>query len=66
MCRLEGSKGNRIGFSSQLHLLVDALEMSFEAQFMEDFVSGSNILVWYLSMIFAGFRFLLGNAIRFW
>ncbi|KAI9118123.1 hypothetical protein K1719_010455 [Acacia pycnantha] len=39
---LEGSKGNRIGFSSQLHLLVDALEMSFEAQFMEDFVSAEN------------------------
>ncbi|KAF7824754.1 rab3 GTPase-activating protein catalytic subunit isoform X1 [Senna tora] len=39
---LEGSKGSRIGFSSQLHLLVDALEMSFEAQFMEDFVSVEN------------------------
>ncbi|XP_054818850.1 uncharacterized protein LOC129318225 isoform X2 [Prosopis cineraria] len=39
---LEGSKGNQIGFSSQLHLLVDALEMSFEAQFIEDFVSAEN------------------------
>lgn len=29
-----------MGFSSQLHLLVNALDMSFEAQFMEDFVSG--------------------------
>nr|KYP59673.1 Rab3 GTPase-activating protein catalytic subunit [Cajanus cajan] len=35
----EGSSGNRIGFASELRLLVDALEMSFEAQFMEDFVS---------------------------
>ncbi|KAE9615133.1 hypothetical protein Lal_00048129 [Lupinus albus] len=39
---LEGSKGNQFGFASQLHLLVDALEMSFEAQFMEDFVSVEN------------------------
>lgn len=30
---------NTMGFSSQLHLLVNALDMSFEAQFMEDFVS---------------------------
>ncbi|RVX22760.1 hypothetical protein CK203_008230 [Vitis vinifera] len=28
---------NTMGFSSQLHLLVNALDMSFEAQFMEDF-----------------------------
>eukprot|EP00258_Populus_trichocarpa_P048489 XP_024464508.1 rab3 GTPase-activating protein catalytic subunit isoform X4 [Populus trichocarpa] len=33
------SEGNRIGFASQLRLLVDALNMSFDAQFMEDFVS---------------------------
>ncbi|KAK7276040.1 hypothetical protein RIF29_17171 [Crotalaria pallida] len=39
---LECSKGNQFGFASQLHLLVDALEMSFEAQFMEDFVSVEN------------------------
>ncbi|KAK9940853.1 hypothetical protein M0R45_017493 [Rubus argutus] len=38
----ESSKGNRIGFASQLCLLVDALNMSFEAQFMEDFVSVEN------------------------
>ncbi|KAK2643403.1 hypothetical protein Ddye_025166 [Dipteronia dyeriana] len=38
----DGSKGNRIGFASQLCLLVDALDMSFEAQFMEDFVSVEN------------------------
>ncbi|KAL5580672.1 hypothetical protein UlMin_013114 [Ulmus minor] len=38
----DGSKGNRVGFASQLRLLVDALEMSFEAQFMEDFVSVEN------------------------
>lgn len=31
--------GNRVGFSSQLYLLIDALDMSFQAQFMEDFVS---------------------------
>ncbi|GAY37796.1 hypothetical protein CUMW_031760 [Citrus unshiu] len=35
-------KGNRIGFASQLLLLIDALKMSFEAQFMEDFVSVEN------------------------
>nr|XP_012571332.1 rab3 GTPase-activating protein catalytic subunit isoform X4 [Cicer arietinum]XP_027190603.1 rab3 GTPase-activating protein catalytic subunit isoform X4 [Cicer arietinum] len=39
--RLEGSKGSRIGFASQLHLLVDALQMSFEAHFIEDFVSAA-------------------------
>ncbi|KAG8380588.1 hypothetical protein BUALT_Bualt06G0031100 [Buddleja alternifolia] len=33
------SDGNTIGFASQLHLLVKALEMSLEAHFMEDFVS---------------------------
>ncbi|GAB4860236.1 hypothetical protein Ancab_011715 [Ancistrocladus abbreviatus] len=32
-------KGTSIGFASQLTLLVDALEMSFEAKFLEDFVS---------------------------
>ncbi|XP_057512067.1 uncharacterized protein LOC130794228 isoform X2 [Actinidia eriantha] len=37
-----GSVGNTIGFASQLHLLVNALDMSFEAQFMEDFVSVEN------------------------
>ncbi|KAH1196981.1 Rab3 GTPase-activating protein catalytic subunit [Glycine max] len=37
--RLEGSSGNRVGFTSELRLLVDALQMSFEAQFIEDFVS---------------------------
>ncbi|KAL1332510.1 hypothetical protein AAHE18_11G032800 [Arachis hypogaea] len=37
---LEGSKGNWVGFASQLRFLVDALEMSFQAQFLEDFVSG--------------------------
>ncbi|XP_024464509.2 uncharacterized protein LOC7454840 isoform X5 [Populus trichocarpa] len=36
------SEGNRIGFASQLRLLVDALNMSFDAQFMEDFVSVEN------------------------
>lgn len=34
------SDGKTIGFASQLCLLVKALEMSLEAQFMEDFVSG--------------------------
>ncbi|XP_022892669.1 rab3 GTPase-activating protein catalytic subunit [Olea europaea var. sylvestris] len=33
------SDGKTIGFASQLCLLVKALEMSLEAQFMEDFVS---------------------------
>ncbi|GMH07450.1 hypothetical protein Nepgr_009290 [Nepenthes gracilis] len=32
-------KGNMIGFASQLSLLVCAFEMSFVAQFLEDFVS---------------------------
>ncbi|XP_019250381.1 PREDICTED: rab3 GTPase-activating protein catalytic subunit isoform X3 [Nicotiana attenuata] len=35
----EDSDGKRIGFASQLRLLVDALEMSMEAKFIEDFVS---------------------------
>ncbi|KAG4974692.1 hypothetical protein JHK87_031513 [Glycine soja] len=39
---LEGSSGNRVGFASELCLLVDALQVSFEAQFMEDFVSVEN------------------------
>ncbi|KAJ8769810.1 hypothetical protein K2173_007670 [Erythroxylum novogranatense] len=36
------SEGKRVGFSSQLALLVTALDMSFNAQFMEDFVSVDN------------------------
>ncbi|KAH9662030.1 Rab3 GTPase-activating protein catalytic subunit [Citrus sinensis] len=39
---IDSWKGNRIGFASQLLLLIDALKMSFEAQFMEDFVSVEN------------------------
>ncbi|GAU27645.1 hypothetical protein TSUD_125910 [Trifolium subterraneum] len=39
--RPEGSKESRVGFASQLHLLVDALQMSFEAHFIEDFVSAA-------------------------
>ncbi|CAL5426905.1 unnamed protein product [Camellia sinensis] len=39
----DGSVGNTIAFASQLHLLVNALDMSFEAQFMEDFVSVENL-----------------------
>ncbi|KAK9279847.1 hypothetical protein L1049_013529 [Liquidambar formosana] len=35
-------KGNTIGFASQLCLLINALDTSFEAQFMEDFVSVEN------------------------
>lgn len=35
--------GSTIGFASQLHLLVKALEMSSEAKFIEDFVSGLKI-----------------------
>ncbi|XP_021851525.1 uncharacterized protein [Spinacia oleracea] len=35
-------KVKTVGFASQLSLLVVALEMSFEAQFLEDFVSDSN------------------------
>lgn len=34
------SKDKMTGFASQLHLLVNALNVSFEAQFMEDFISG--------------------------
>lgn len=43
--RSDSWKGNRIGFASQLLLLIDALKMSFEAQFMEDFVSGLSYLL---------------------
>ncbi|XP_073118917.1 uncharacterized protein [Henckelia pumila] len=35
---------NTIGFASQLRLLARALEMSLDAQFVEDFVSGSETL----------------------
>ncbi|GAV66569.1 Rab3-GTPase_cat domain-containing protein [Cephalotus follicularis] len=38
----DSSNGNGIGFASQLRHLVNALDMSFEAQFMEDFVSVEN------------------------
>ncbi|XP_014489855.1 rab3 GTPase-activating protein catalytic subunit isoform X4 [Vigna radiata var. radiata] len=38
----EVSEWNQIGFASQLHILVDALKMSFKAQFMENFVSDDN------------------------
>ncbi|KAK6144697.1 hypothetical protein DH2020_021517 [Rehmannia glutinosa] len=38
------SDGSTIGFASQLHLLVKALEMSSDAKFIEDFVSGSESL----------------------
>lgn len=31
--------GNIVGFASQLYLLIDALDVSFQAQFIEDFVS---------------------------
>ncbi|XP_057789403.1 uncharacterized protein LOC131006243 isoform X2 [Salvia miltiorrhiza] len=41
---LEISDGSTIGFASQLHLLVKALEMSSEAKFIEDFISGSEAL----------------------
>ncbi|CAL5339731.1 unnamed protein product [Camellia sinensis] len=40
----DGSVGNTIAFASQLHLLVNVLDMSFEAQFIEDFVSGLKTL----------------------
>ncbi|XP_011101652.1 rab3 GTPase-activating protein catalytic subunit isoform X2 [Sesamum indicum] len=36
------SDGRTIGFASQLHLLVKALEMASEAKFIEDFVSVEN------------------------
>ncbi|GMJ08958.1 hypothetical protein like AT5G58510 [Hibiscus trionum] len=36
---LDSSKGDRIGFASQLQLLVNALDISFRVQFIEDFVS---------------------------
>ncbi|KAL3518025.1 hypothetical protein ACH5RR_020614 [Cinchona calisaya] len=39
---LESLDGNTIGFASQLRLLVNALDSSLEAQFMEDFVSVEN------------------------
>lgn len=35
----DGQKVKAVGFASQLSLLIVALEMSFEAQFLEDFVS---------------------------
>ena len=40
LLRSDSPQGSRVGFASQLCLLVDALDMSLTAQFMEDFVSG--------------------------
>lgn len=37
------SDGSTVGFVSQLHHLVKALEMSSDAKFIEDFVSGSKL-----------------------
>ncbi|KAL9238906.1 hypothetical protein vseg_013274 [Gypsophila vaccaria] len=39
---IERQKVKAVGFASQLFLLVDALEISFQAQFLEDFVSESS------------------------
>ncbi|KAJ6835674.1 rab3 GTPase-activating protein catalytic subunit isoform X1 [Iris pallida] len=39
---IDDSVGKMIGFSSQLRLLIIALDKSFEAQFLEDFVSVEN------------------------
>jgi hypothetical protein len=50
--RGDDSKGNQIGFASQLDLLVDALDMSFEAQFMEDFVSGLNPFFFFFGWLY--------------
>lgn len=38
--RSDESRGEKVGFAHQLHLLIDALVMSFKGKFMEDFVSG--------------------------
>lgn len=40
---LDSLKGSKISFASQLCLLVNALEMSFQAQFLEDFVSVESV-----------------------
>ncbi|KAJ0979301.1 hypothetical protein J5N97_014775 [Dioscorea zingiberensis] len=40
---IDDSVGKFIGFASQLRLLVGALDSSFDAQFLEDFVSAENI-----------------------
>lgn len=39
--RSDGSGRKRIGFASQLLLLIDAFHMSLDAKFVEDFISGS-------------------------
>nr|CAD1841900.1 unnamed protein product [Ananas comosus var. bracteatus] len=39
---VDDSIGKFVGFASQLHLLVSALELSFDAQFLEDFVAAEN------------------------
>lgn len=39
---IDDSLGKLIGFASQLRLLISALDKSFEAQFLEDFVSAEN------------------------
>ncbi|XP_049409845.1 uncharacterized protein LOC125873043 isoform X1 [Solanum stenotomum] len=38
----DGCGGKRIGFASQLLLLIDALHMSLDAKFVEDFISVEN------------------------
>ncbi|XP_022150875.1 rab3 GTPase-activating protein catalytic subunit [Momordica charantia] len=38
----DSTMGNIVGFASQLYLLIDALDVSFQAQFIEDFVSIEN------------------------
>ncbi|KAF9593370.1 hypothetical protein IFM89_022069 [Coptis chinensis] len=40
----DACKGNAIGFASQLRLLINALDISFRGQFIEDFVSGPDDL----------------------
>lgn len=45
MCSSDICNGSTTGFASQLRLLVKALEMSPEAKFIEDFVSGWNAFI---------------------
>lgn len=49
--------GNMVGFASQLRLLINALSMSLDVQFMEDFVSG--MAVWGLPIDYVILRLYL-------
>ena len=63
-CR-ETSDGSTIGFASQLRLLVNALDSSLGAQFMEDFVSGLKNLYAVVSYVEGGIDLCLTSEFTY-